>query len=544
MGERSSTEDRGSPRSWSQVRRFASPAARGAGFLGAAVLAIALALGLVLLGFLWPGIFVASVALLTVVIGAASPRAAAALDALGRGLSIVATAAVREILVAVIFVVAFVPAALYLRLRGRRRVLQRADRDATTYWERLQPGQELPRWEFSGRRWRGDSRGGGALARVVAFVALALVLNFAVGAWTAGESPLVEEVRTREASIAGAEANAGYPWIGDYWREHWSLVTEFVPYLGWQMMMPRQDALHIHTEGGVRRSYQAAAEPGAAPLRIAFYGGSTMWGYGARDEHTIPSEFARIAEREGVPVVVENHGMMGYTAFGSVVKYHLRRLEGDPVPDVVVSYDGINDFIWLLDEFSTPSGYRLSLAHSGPWSNRMANYLNEPFAIGRFVEHYSGLGNLLGWRLFAPDVVGPRNANSGHPARVAAAITRSHQMMSERGTIDGFAFFGFLQPIAATKRELTAGELAAIEATGGTLSLQLGRVYRILPQLCDANLVTDLTHVLDGAGSVYVDIAHISEEGNRLAAEAMFRHLRPTLAAMLRGGEPIVEVGP
>ncbi len=46
-------------------------------------------------------------------------------------------------------------------------------------------------------------------------------------------------------------------------------------------------------------------------MSVWFFGASALFGDGQRDDHTIPSEFARLAEADGIPVEVRNYGRPG-----------------------------------------------------------------------------------------------------------------------------------------------------------------------------------------------------------------------------------------
>ena len=77
-------------------------------------------------------------------------------------------------------------------------------------------------------------------------------------------------------------------------------------------------------------------------------GGSTMFGSFQRDGHTIPSEFARLAEADGIPVRVVNYGQLAYVNWQEVLL--LQQLaSGSSRPDLAVFYDGYND---LLSQFA------------------------------------------------------------------------------------------------------------------------------------------------------------------------------------------------
>ncbi len=79
-----------------------------------------------------------------------------------------------------------------------------------------------------------------------------------------------------------------------------------------------------------------------------------MWGWGQRDQHTIPSEFARLSEQEGVPVHVTNFGQLAYVHWQEVLLFE-RALAHRPPPDLVVFYDGVNDVLAQQGIDSNPS---------------------------------------------------------------------------------------------------------------------------------------------------------------------------------------------
>ena len=58
---------------------------------------------------------------------------------------------------------------------------------------------------------------------------------------------------------------------------------------------PTSTGRYVNVEHGVRRSYEPPAGGSGRPRQVYFFGGSAMFGLFQRDEHTIPSEFARLA---------------------------------------------------------------------------------------------------------------------------------------------------------------------------------------------------------------------------------------------------------
>ena len=91
-------------------------------------------------------------------------------------------------------------------------------------------------------------------------------------------------------SRAGLPNYQGADWAKTHFREFAELVTVHHSYVGWRRLPYRGETIEIDDDG-IRRTY---VDPAARPTKtIAFFGGSTMWGSGSDDEHTIPSAFAK-----------------------------------------------------------------------------------------------------------------------------------------------------------------------------------------------------------------------------------------------------------
>ena len=67
-----------------------------------------------------------------------------------------------------------------------------------------------------------------------------------------------------------------------------------------------------------------------------------MYGFGQRDQHTIPSELVRLAAADGVALEAHNFGTPAYVNWQGVELF-ARLLTEREAPDLVVFYDGYND---------------------------------------------------------------------------------------------------------------------------------------------------------------------------------------------------------
>lgn len=80
--------------------------------------------------------------------------------------------------------------------------------------------------------------------------------------------------------------------------------------------------------------------PTAPSKTIHVFGGSTVFGTGAKDHETIPSYIQNFLNRNGVDVAVKNHGFMTLVASQQVAALKAADLKKG---DVVLFYDGGND---------------------------------------------------------------------------------------------------------------------------------------------------------------------------------------------------------
>jgi hypothetical protein len=147
---------------------------------------------------------------------------------------------------------------------------------------------------------------------------------------------------------AGLPNYQGVDWAETHFREFAELVTVHHSYVGWRRLPYRGETIEID-DNGIRRTY---ADPAATPAKtIAFFGGSTMWGSGSDDEHTIPSAFAKTHPQYRAI----NFSETAHTAhqnLNALVQVLARGLQ----PDVVVFYNGsseINKCRLGLSGFST-----------------------------------------------------------------------------------------------------------------------------------------------------------------------------------------------
>lgn len=337
-------------RAWAEVAFRGPDAPRPGGRITRLAVPLLVSALLLTTGHRLAAVAVVSAALLLTALAVIHAPAAERVDRAMVRLGRVVGQGLRVVLLGAVALVVLLPAALITRVLG----CDPLGRSVGWVSRTSVPGTETRLYGVEpARRAVRPSVGRATVAlRVVGAVFAVLLLNYGVGwTWEAryGSHDTPTQVTARGLTeLAASPAMASDDWAAGYWREFEALRYEFEPYL--LSRVAPVAGRHIHVEGAVRRSYRPVGAPADVPV-VWFLGGSALWGVGQRDDHTIPSEVARLAERDGRPIEVVNLGQPGYTSWQAMLLLE-QQLAVRPAPDLVVMYDGAADVEVQLDRAS------------------------------------------------------------------------------------------------------------------------------------------------------------------------------------------------
>jgi lysophospholipase L1-like esterase len=357
-----------------------------------------------------------------------------------------------------------------------------------------------------------------------------------IEALVAGGVQLVERRSSVPAEVEGVSVAApGRPaalrdldWVGDAYDEQGRVVGGLVytPYTG--ASLRDFEGRYFNVANRVRASYRSPLAATREPVEVWFFGGSTTFGFDLqRDGHTIPSEFVRLAEDQGIAVEARNYGMAGYVNYQETVLLSLLVTAGE-APDLAVFYDGANDFgMASHNSFggSSPRGepgdaYTLRQRRGLAASGEIRGGTDRPAAP---------LGLRPGRKPVTVDeVIGDAVGVYGQGVELSRTLAERY----------GFRVTHFWQPDIFTKHPLDPAEqdfLRRSEFRAGDLEMAVAassRTRRSLP-----SGIVDISDALDHlSGPILSDNVHTNERGARAVAEAMYRHLEPQLAELRSAG--------
>ena len=306
----------------------------------------------------------------------------------------------------------------------------------------------------------------------------------------------------------------------EFWAEQSTVLVRWLPYSYWTV--EPFDGSFINVDASGRRYTPSYTDDSEAPS-IYFFGGSTMWGLGARDAYTIPAQVAQLLAERGNPARVESYAQTGYVSWQDLLLFQAQ-LALDNAPDLAVFYQGFNDVY-------------AAYLQGGAGLTLRENLRVNDVELGRLVR--SGQPVL---RPFDADISDYdwSLVTSGADAPEAIAerwLANRRLIRAAAGEHDVHVLFVW-QPALFAKAARTDVEQRILDDVerqqAGFVNLYREVVRIVRGELAGASaadtvFLTDLFG--DVSEGVFFDRVHITEIGNRMVAESLVDPVLNALAA-------------
>ncbi len=376
---------------------------------------------------------------------------------------------------------------------------------------------------------------------------LLLVLLELVLAATPLGAPQGEGKKQKVKSRARADTYQGEEWPVEYFAEFHQLDRSlWYPYVYWRRSPFEGETIRVD-QSGRRITPQLNSPPGAPG--ILFFGGSTMWGTGARDQHTIPAEVASQMAALQIPIQAENFGEAGYVSTQELIAFHLSFREVDGA-SAAVFYSGVNDAFSVYQHrtagLTHNEGNRVSEFGLSVGANRHRLFRAALFAwindraISRAVRRLTGRGFLESgggdaggsgpWRNPIPE--------ERWAAEVAKCFRLNIEAEAAIADARGVRALFYLQPTLFQKPSRTPYESKVAEKYPGLEKVVLDCYAAIRSEMSRSPVggrFIDLSGFFaEDEAPIFIDWCHVGETGSRRIAGAMSQDLArllPTAAA-------------
>jgi lysophospholipase L1-like esterase len=347
------------------------------------------------------------------------------------------------------------------------------------------------------------------------------------------------ETRANNVNVrVHADGYDGAPWVKEYFQElARSDNYRWESYVYWRHVPLQGKYIHVNARGlretwcGDSNTHTGSHGP-QGKLTIWVFGGSTVWGMGARDQHTIPSELCGVlSQRIKVPIEVVNFGEIGYVSTQEVIAL-LRELQRGRRPSVVIFCDGTNDTFaaFRSKTAGVPYGEQNRTGAftilNATWNADLHTILSLAISRSAFCQLVPGFSSLPSGSANARDRESelPTDISERLAADVVRVYAANVQFIEALSRQAGFVALFYWQPVIFTKHHLTAYEQQQAQADRARRTFFL-QVYEQMTRRTDISSegqFYDLTPLFAEAQEPYfIDSLHLTETGNAIVAKQM-----------------------
>jgi lysophospholipase L1-like esterase len=248
--------------------------------------------------------------------------------------------------------------------------------------------------------------------------------------------------------------------------------------------------------------------------RVYFFGGSTMWGIGADEPGTIPSQFAALTA-----IHSENFAEVGWTAQQGLIRL-IQLLQDGHRPDLVVFYDGVNDALHKC---------RIELGiHAHEREQQFDRVLRSSLSPDSFSYYFEPIFRVAEnihntFRKVTAAEAYDCHRNSAKAEAIAEKLILDWKFAKHLVEWHGGKFAAFLQPVISlsnTRRDHFS--------TPAIFDQQYRTIYPLIrSKLARGDGLHDIVSILDVDEYLYIDFCHLSPNGNRRVAEKIAEIVAP-----------------
>jgi lysophospholipase L1-like esterase len=303
------------------------------------------------------------------------------------------------------------------------------------------------------------------------------------------------------------------------------------PYLHYRFK-PQNGKFNTIYENGRRKTANPSLKDSATAIKIFCFGGSTMYGSGARDEHTIPSELSQIIHKNFPEqnVEVTNFGCHGYTRASENIQLQ-RELVKNNIPDIVIFYDGVNEVISAHQNNKAGSPTN---AYNRVKEFKVAHSYKKRIKLFIYASNLYRFVTTMQRKIFSGQTYAKLNARpDGLAPEIASNYIGFVQLSKSLENEYGCKVYNFMQPHIYSKNTLSDAEQLYYKDQQyyeNLYTLSYNAVRKDSLMIHDDTFV-DISDAFDNIEkTVYFDFCHTGEYGNQLVAAQMFANIKSELS--------------
>lgn len=314
-------------------------------------------------------------------------------------------------------------------------------------------------------------------------------------------------------------------WLADYKREAANQLTHtrWQAFFYWLSKPYKGTHININKKGFRKTNQYYKLKP---QKRILILGGSTIWGWGARDSYTIPSLLACQYAKHNIDVEVTNAGQLGFVNTQEIIMFMLKfDMDGF---DKVIFYDGLNDIVTAFQNNSALVAQNefMRVTHFNQSKLDIFKVLLKDTSLIRIISEYTNNTD-------TSTVMLNRNKFqlNSLAKQLCSRLIKNYELIEALAVYYNFEFEFFWQPTIFSKKEKTAYEQILHQSVA-----QYDDLYHYVYKMISQKLVTkthyhDISNCLDLTENCYIDPWHVDEKSNLYIADRIIATSMSTMCS-------------
>ncbi|MDH7448042.1 SGNH/GDSL hydrolase family protein [Aquimarina sp. 2201CG14-23] len=326
---------------------------------------------------------------------------------------------------------------------------------------------------------------------------------------------------------SGVYQNVDDEIVRDLFTEQYRVDSEWAPYVHYRLKEFNGTYQNVNSNGS-RKTINLNLKNTENALKIFCFGGSTIFGTGARDEFSIPSLLSKYIYKNypNRNIEITNFGCHGYIRNIENIQLQLEILNNN-IPDIVIFYDGVNEIISAQENnkagYPTNASYRKNEFKTGTSYAKKISFLYASSNIKRFITY-------LQRKVFKKKTTEVTTLGN-LPQEIATQYTRSIKITKALSAEYDFEVYNFLQPVIFLDKPLSEYEKLMAKKSTYLKELYLDSYKYILQnnELKKDSTFINISAIFEqNSTQIYTDFCHIAERGNDSIAKRIFNTIRPS----------------
>lgn len=319
-------------------------------------------------------------------------------------------------------------------------------------------------------------------------------------------------------------------WAKGLFKEVDALEGEYKAYRGWGKNEFKGEYINIGPDGARKTWNPEDLKENARTVYVM--GGSTTWGYGARDYYTVPSYISKLLNSTGYEFRVYNYGEWAYS-FTQSIYYLITLLRDGHRPDYVIFYGGTD----VYNSYQSGRVGLLQHAFIRGSTEDVSNFQRIKSGLLNIIKAHSMIYRELKKiksKFEPPKEQFQEAAHNYDDARLkqlgmdtATYFEESHVLLEKLATAYNFKYVSVWPPVTFTEEKLLEAEATTDERLHDQA---LKKIYGYVVADLNTKSIShfyNISDVLkDRTKPYYIDSGHVIEEGNKVVAEKIVSILK------------------